>query len=465
MTFENWQMGHFRILGNDKYAPYGSSVFDGARRIFRQLTLMENAMMSYRIVRAPERLVYYIDVGNIDPDDVEQYMQQTISTMKRNSLLNPEDGTMDFRYDPASIDEDIFIPVRQGSNTRIEPLPGGQYVGVIEDVKYLRDKLFSAIKVPASYLSRGDDSGETQEALSSKDLRFSRTVQRLQRSVISELEKIGIIHLYILGFREADLIKFHVKLGNPSKVAELQELEHWRTKFDVASAASEGFFSRRWIGEHIFGLSEFEMKRNQEEMFRDKWLDAQFEAASSGESSSGGDLGSSLGADDDLDTAEAGAEAADEEEAAPEDDSALLAAPPKRDDEAYLTPRAKGKAYTPVPDDKRDMGARKRHLQAKFAKEKSSSARRNIFPGITNISRASKGIMNEEKSTYDTREEESILLAEYDIGKIVEGLKNVGELLKEDQASERRDKIFAGKATSSKPAAKRSDTEDEDDII
>jgi hypothetical protein len=148
MTFENWQIGHFRILGNDKYNPYGTSVLEPARRIWRQLTLLEDAMMAYRIVRSPERRVFKIDVGNVDPQDVEQYMQKIMTTMKRNQVVDPDTGRVDLRYNPLSIEEDYFLPVRGGaSNSEISSLPGGTFTGDIDDVKYLRDKLFSALKI------------------------------------------------------------------------------------------------------------------------------------------------------------------------------------------------------------------------------------------------------------------------------------------------------------------------------
>ena len=226
VTFENWQVAHFRILGNDKFAPYGTSVLDPARRIWRQLVLLEDAMMAYRIVRAPERRVFYVDVGNIPPQEVEQYMQRVITSMKRNQIVDPTSGQVDLRYNPMSVEEDYYIPVRGGASTKIENLPGGTYTGDIEDVKYLRDKLFSALKVPASYLSRAEGAEEDKATLAQKDIRFARTVQRLQRAVISELEKTGIIHLYTLGFRGDDLLSFKLKLHNPSKIAELQELRN-----------------------------------------------------------------------------------------------------------------------------------------------------------------------------------------------------------------------------------------------
>jgi len=208
LTFENFQIGHFRILGNDKYAPYGTSILEPARRIFRQLILLEDAMMAYRIVRSPERRAFYIDVGNVAPNDVEQYMQKVMTQMKRNQVVDSNTGRVDLRYNPMSVEEDYFIPVRGGVSSRVESLPGGTMTGDIDDVKYLRDKLFSALKVPASYLSQAEGADEDKTTLAQKDVRFARTIQRLQRSIVTELEKVGIIHLYTLGYKGADLISF-----------------------------------------------------------------------------------------------------------------------------------------------------------------------------------------------------------------------------------------------------------------
>jgi len=429
MTFENWQVAHFRILGNDKYTPYGTSVLESARRIWRQLTLMEDAMMAYRIVRSPERRVFYVDVGNIPPSDVEQYMQKVMTQMKRNQIVDNNTGRVDLRYNPMSIEEDYFIPVRGETSSKVESLAGGQNTKDIEDVKYLRDKLFSALKIPAAYLTQGDSVGDDKTTLAQKDMRFARTVQRLQRAVVAELEKVGIVHLYTLGFRGDDLLNFKISLNNPSKLAELQELEHWKTKFDVAGAATEGFFSRRWVAEHLFSMSEEEFLRNQREMFYDRKYDAQLNAAAEaageaeaslsgdiggdelglGGDEGGDDLGLDLGAGEGADTgAEAGADAG-----AAEDDSVLLAEPGKRDnntpaigeDGSYITPGAKGKRYTPVKRDKRQSGARTRSYQGLYGKESAGSSRRAVFKGSNDLKRAGAGIYTEQQSTYEERQQ------------------------------------------------------------
>ena len=375
MTFENWQVAHFRILGNDKYVPYGTSVLEPARRIWRQLTLMEDAVMAYRIVRSPERRVFYVDVGNIAPQDVEQYMQRVITQMKRNQIVNQNTGRVDLRYNPMSTEEDYFIPVRGGQQgTRIENLPGGTYTGDIDDIRYLRDKLFAALKIPASYLTNMEGGTEDKTTLAQKDIRFARTIQRLQKSVVSELEKVAIIHLFTLGYRGRDLTSFRLTLNNPSKLAELQELEHWRTKFDVASAGSEGYFSRRWVFENIFNISEKETLRMQRERFFDKKLDLALEQSIKAEEAAMGmDLtggtemeggGFELGGAE-----EPPSEAGGEEGAGGEvEDDVLLAKPGEEVTESpdpvpgapeYTKPKWKGKTHKPKRRDKAAVAFKK----------------------------------------------------------------------------------------------------------
>jgi len=402
ITFENWQIAHFRVLGNEQYAPYGSSILEAARRIWRQLTLMEDAMMAYRIVRSPERRVFYIDVGNIPPQDIEQYMQRIMTQMKRNQIVDADTGRVDLRYNPMSIDEDYFIPVRAGQSSRVESLPGGQFTGDIDDVNYLRDKLFSALKIPKSYLSRGEGADEDKTTLAQKDIRFARTIQRLQRTVISELEKIAIIHLFTIGFKNEDLIGFKLKLNNPSKIAELQELEHWRTKFDVAGAATEGFFSKRWLAQKMFGLSDEEFLRMQREQYHDAKFAALLEKAAEevAAGGEGGGMGDDMGGD--LGGGDLGGDDMDlggDDEGGEEEESALLSAPGMRDDEerivgddGWYTPRAKGKKYVPVTTDSRKLGARRRSMNSQWSKETTSNTRRNTYKGAQDLQRLGRGM-------------------------------------------------------------------------
>jgi hypothetical protein len=411
VTFENWQVSHFRIVGHDKYVPYGTSVLEPSRRIWRQLTLLEDAMMAYRIVRSPERRVFYIDVGNIPAEDVEQYIEQVKTQMKRNQVVDEDTGRVDLRYNAMSVDEDFYIPIRgAGTNTRIETLAGGQFTGDIDDVNYLRDKLFSALKVPKSYLAQ-TDSMEDKTTLSQKDVRFARTIQRLQRVVVGELEKLCIVHLYTLGFRDKDLLAFSLTLNNPSKIAELQELEHMRTKFDIAGSATEGLFSRRWVYQHIFKIPEQEVQRIQIEQIGDALFNTRIEEAGTlPEPTAGG-----LGGEDDFDLAggDASPEAPDATE--PEESGPLLAAP---DEGGDIPEPGQRSDYTPVNLDMRPAGARKRHMKGK------QMGNRELFKGYDAIRRL--GNLGESMD----HDEEKLFKSHYEVQQLInqmESRKNEGE--------------------------------------
>jgi len=282
VTFENWQIAHFRILGNDKFAPYGTSILEPARRIWRQLVLIEDAMMAYRVVRSPERRVFYIDVGNIDPNDVEAYIEKMKTNLRRHQIVDQSTGRVDLRYNPLSIEEDYFVPLRGEKSSRIETLPGGTYTGDIDDVNYLRDKLFSALKIPKSYLAQTDQM-EDKTTLAQKDVHFARTIQRLQRAAISEMYKLAVVHLYTLGYRDKDLASFTLHLNNPSRIAELQELEYMNTKFGLINNTPEGFFSKRWIAKNVLNHSDDEIVKNKIEMFHDAKFAARLEATAAEE--------------------------------------------------------------------------------------------------------------------------------------------------------------------------------------
>ena len=450
MTLENWQMAHFRILGNDKHAPYGTSVLEPARRIWRQLTLLEDAMMAYRIVRAPERRVFKIDVGNIPPQDVEQYMQKVMTQMKRHQVVDPSTGRLDLRYNPLSIEEDYYIPIRGTSNTDITNLPGGAMTATIEDVKYLRDKLFSALKIPQSYLTMGEGAQEDKTTLAQKDIRFARTIQRLQRVVIAELEKIGIIHLFTMGFRNDDLLCFKLQLNNPSKIAELQELEHWDKKFSVAGNATEGYFSKRWVAENLFGLSDEEFVRMQREMFFDKKFAASLEAASQAPAAGGGgdagggggldlggggdaggglDLGGGGDAGGGLDLGgDAGGEAAGDKspgaEGGDQKDDVLLAEPPaKRDDEPTYK-RGKYKRHKTSYS----KGGRSKQMKNQATGEYGNTYRTTFqgksgFGGLDSLARG----ITEDRET----EEEKLFKTSKQVDNLIESLL---KKVKEDEA-------------------------------
>ena len=439
ITFENWQIAHFRILGQDKYSPYGTSVLEPARRIWRQLQLMEDAMMAYRIVRSPERRVFYIDVGNVSPAEVEQYVQKVVTQMKRNQIVDPNTGRVDLRYNPMSIDEDYYIPVRgTQSGTKIDTLKGGEFTGDIDDVQYLRDKLFSALKVPQSYLARGKDAPEDKSTLAQKDIRFARTIQRLQRVVVSELEKIGIIHLYTLGYRNEDLLKFRIRLNNPSKISELQEIEHFKAQLEVAGAAKENGFSKRWVFENIFKINDSDFTRIQRDLFYDAQIAKAIEAGEATDTGTvgGSTLNTDLGAAPEgaevpmagTETPEAGGEPGGEAGAEPGgEESSLLAAPGRRNDGSYMTKGANGKWYKPVASDGRASGARTRHIEKTHSPESVTATYRNLFAGAKDLSRAGRGIFNEENGELFEKDEKMLLEVENKLNSLNKKLLNVSK--------------------------------------
>lgn len=279
-VLQNWQVSHFRLLGNDAFLPYGTSVIEAARRIWRQLILIEDAMLVYRVVRSPDRRVFYIDVGNVPPEEIPNYMEQVQSSLKKSQVIDRSTGRVDLRYNPLSVDEDYFLPVRGGaSGTKIDNLPGGSNATAIEDVIYIQKKLFAALKIPKAYLGYDEGLG-AKATLSQEDVRFSRTINRIQRTIISELNKLAIIHLYSNGYDGHDLLDFTLKLTNPSTIALQQKLELYSTKFTIANTAQSvtGMVDKQWIRKRIFSMTDDEILKIEKGLLRDKEMELKIES-------------------------------------------------------------------------------------------------------------------------------------------------------------------------------------------
>jgi hypothetical protein len=267
VEFNSWQIAHFRLLGDDRRLPYGTSVLEKARRIWKQLILSEDSMLVYRVTRAPERRVYKIYVGNIDDGDVEAYVNTIADRFKRMPITDPQTGQIDLRYNQLSDDQDFFIPVRsEDAPNPIDTLPGASNLDQIADIEYLQRNLFTALRVPKPFLGFEDTAGEGKN-LALQDIRFSRTINRIQQSMLQELNKIAIIHLYLLGF-EDDLDNFTLTLNNPSTQAEMLKVEHMQQKVtllkDAVSDIGNGFGVMSWTRAHreIMGWSDDEIKQD-----------------------------------------------------------------------------------------------------------------------------------------------------------------------------------------------------------
>ena len=255
LDFDNYEIAHFRLISDTNFLPYGRSYIEPARKIYKQVTLMEDAMLIHRIMRAPEKRMFYINVGNIPPNEVEQFMQKTINQMKKTPYVGT-DGQYNLRFNLQNMMEDFYLPVRGGdTSTRIDTTKGLEYDGVT-DVQYLQQKMFAALKIPKAYFGyEGDLQGKA--TLAAEDIRFARTVERIQKIVESELTKIALVHLYTQGFTGESLTNFELNLTTPSIIFEQEKVALLKEKVDLANQMKDSkLFSSDYIYENIFNLSE-----------------------------------------------------------------------------------------------------------------------------------------------------------------------------------------------------------------
>ena len=264
IIFDNYEMAHFRLLTDMNFLPYGRSYIEPARKLFKQYTLMEDAMLIHRIVRAPEKRVFYMNVGSIPPNEVDAFMEKTVSKMKRTPYVNQETGEYNLKYNMQNSMEDFFIPVRgNDASTKIESANGLQWDG-IADVEYLRDKLFAALKVPKAFMGY-DENTDGKATLAAQDIRFARTIERIQRIITSELYKIALVHLYTQGYRDEQLANFEISLTNPSIIYDQERVALMKEKMDLAAQMTEtNLFPSDFVYDHLFHLSE-----DQYDDFRD----------------------------------------------------------------------------------------------------------------------------------------------------------------------------------------------------
>ena len=262
--FDNYEMAHFRLVSDVNYLPYGRAYIEPARKLFKQYTLMEDAMLIHRIARAPEKRIFYMNVGSIPPNEIETFMQKTISQLKRTPFLDEKTGDYNLRYNMQNMLEDFYIPIRgNDTTTKIETTPGLQYDG-IQDVEYLRGKLFAALKIPKAFLGY-EEGVEGKATLAAQDIRFARTIERIQRIVLSELNKIALVHLYTQGYTDETLTNFSLQMTSPSIVLEQEKIELLKGKTELAGQLLEqGLVPSDWIYDNVYQFSE-----DQFEEYRD----------------------------------------------------------------------------------------------------------------------------------------------------------------------------------------------------
>ena len=269
MKLENYEVAHFRLLSDASYLPYGRSYLEPARKVFKQLILMEDAMLIHRIMRAPEKRIFYMNVGGIPPQEIDQYMERTVAKMKKTPYVDQNTGDYNLKFNIQNMTEDFYIPVRgNDASTKIETTKGLDYDGTT-DIEYLKAKMMAALKIPKPFLGY-EEGVEGKSTLAGMDVRFARTVERVQRIIESELTKIALVHLYSQGFDDEQLVDFSLELTTPSIIYEQEKVELFTSKTTVAQTMIDNkIFSKDWVYENIYGLSPDQYEDQKESMLDD----------------------------------------------------------------------------------------------------------------------------------------------------------------------------------------------------
>jgi len=256
LMYDVFEVAHFRMLSDSNFLPYGKSMLEGARKEFQKLTMLEDAMLIHRIMRAPEKRIFKIDIGNIPPNEVDTFMEQVINKMKKIPHVDQNTGNYNLKFNLNNMLEDYYLPVRGGqSQTSIDTLPGMTFTG-IDDINYVKDKMMAALKIPKPFLGYAE-AVEGKTTLASMDIRFARTIERIQKIVVSELYKIAIIHLYAQGYDNEDLVGFELELTAPSIIYDQQKVALMTEKMTLATAMKDSkLVSDKYIYEYIFNMSE-----------------------------------------------------------------------------------------------------------------------------------------------------------------------------------------------------------------
>ena len=268
-SLENYEVAHFRLLTDSNYLPYGRAFLEPARKVFKQLMLMEDAMLIHRIMRAPEKRVFYVNIGNIEADKVEQFMADTANKMRKTPYIDQNTGDYNLKFNIQNMTEDFFIPIRgNDASTRIDTTKGLDYDGT-GDIEYLKAKMMAALKIPKPYLGY-EEAVDGKATLAGMDIRFARTVERIQRIIESELTKIALVHLYSQGFSDEQLVDFKLELTVPSIIYEQEKIELYTAKTQVAqNMIDQKLFSKDWVYENIYGLSPDQYEDEREAMADD----------------------------------------------------------------------------------------------------------------------------------------------------------------------------------------------------
>jgi len=265
VLFEPWKVVHFRLRSKNRGGNHGISIMEPARWVWKRLVLMEDSMLIYKLTRAPSRYAFYVDIGDMPPKEGLAYVNKIRAQYKKRKFVN-QNGKLDMRHNPLSSDDDFFVPTRSGKeSTRIDVLSGPSYQS-IEDVDYMRMKLYAAMKIPRAYL--GYEDTISRSTLAQEDVRFCRSVLRIQRVVKAGFKQVCRVDLAIKGL-DPSSIDFEVFMNVPSSVFESAQMEIKVARAELAERMGE-WASNRWIMENIFGWSNLEIERMLKQRTQDE---------------------------------------------------------------------------------------------------------------------------------------------------------------------------------------------------
>jgi hypothetical protein len=270
IKFENYEIAHFRLLTDANYLPYGRSFIEPARKTYKQYVLMKDAMLLHRITRAPEKRVFTVNVGNIPPAEVDNYMQKIMQKMKKTPFVDQQTGDYNLRFNLQNMMEDFYLPTRGNDTaTKIDTIKGLEY-NAIDDVNFLRDEMLAALKVPKAFFGFEKDL-QGKATLAAEDIRFARTVERIQRIILSELYKMALVHLYVQGYDGEALSNFELSLTTPSVIYEQEKVALWKEKIDLAKSIQDtNLIPSDWIYDYIFQFSEDQFDEMRDLVLEDK---------------------------------------------------------------------------------------------------------------------------------------------------------------------------------------------------
>lgn len=282
-SYSEWQVAHFRLLNDSFFLPYGVSLLHKARRAWRMWSMMEDAMLIYRLDKSIERRVFKIYVGGINDKDVPAFVQEIANNFKRTPIIDPMTGQVDLRKNFLDVSSDYFIPVRDpAAPNPIETLQAAHNDTSMDDINYMQNKIFAAIRVPKQFINFQDAQGKGQN-LSLADIRFARMIMGIQQFVLAELNKVAMVHLYLLGFKE-ELTNFSLAMNIPTAQIESLELDALQKRIQVAASALADpgigmpMVSLHWVQTNILKLSDNEIKDILGEIRLEKAMAAELQA-------------------------------------------------------------------------------------------------------------------------------------------------------------------------------------------